>query len=284
MQRQAVRITYYWLAIMATTLIGNVLAFKGFGTSKQSLSKRLRDMTFKALCRQEVGYFDLRSVGVITSQLQDDVTKIDAFTGQPLRELVTSMCSVLVGFIIALVHMWPFALLALAYLPLMGFVTYLRSKTMLGEDQGDDHKENKEDAAGIMVETLLNMRTVAALNLEQSRYNDYKTAVDAKDAHYVKNSTKEGLINGMAAGVEQWVNGLQFYWGGYLLTNYPNQFSFQDFLVAMFALLLSLFGAGGAKIGAIDKKEATAAAERLFSLIHRRSAIDSMATDGKKMD
>jgi ATP-binding cassette, subfamily B (MDR/TAP), member 1 len=54
-------------------------------------------MSFTALLRQEVGYFDMRSVGSITSQLQDDAARIQAFSGEPVRALLVALASVVTG-------------------------------------------------------------------------------------------------------------------------------------------------------------------------------------------
>jgi ATP-binding cassette subfamily B (MDR/TAP) protein 1 len=80
------------------------------------------------------------------------------------------------------------------------------------------------------------------------------------------------------------VNALQFWWGGWLLYNYSETFSFNDFLISMFSLLFSLFALGAAAQGVSDKKKAEAAAGRLFYIMNRQSAIDPLSTSGKKLD
>merc|ERR1719221_2380897 len=80
------------------------------------------------------------------------------------------------------------------------------------------------------------------------------------------------------------VNALQFWWGGWLLFNYPDSFTFNDFLISMFSLLFALFALGASAQGAADKKKAEAAAGRLFYLINRKSAIDPLSTSGIKLD
>lgn len=40
---------------------------------------------------------DKRSVGSITSQLQDDVARLQAFSGEPIRSMLTAMSAVLIG-------------------------------------------------------------------------------------------------------------------------------------------------------------------------------------------
>lgn len=97
----------YWALIVVGCLIGYTLVFLGFGTASERMNKRIRDMAFMSLCRQEVAYFDKRTVGSITSQLQDDAAKIHAFSGQPVRILLINLSSLIAGIVISFVSMWP---------------------------------------------------------------------------------------------------------------------------------------------------------------------------------
>ena len=85
MQEMSFRIAGFWAAIIIACFVGNVLLFMGFGHATESINKRIRDQTFSSLLRQEVAFFDKRSVGSITSQLQDDAAFIFAFSGEPIR-------------------------------------------------------------------------------------------------------------------------------------------------------------------------------------------------------
>lgn len=59
----------YWVAIAVGCVVGNLLTFYGFGMASERLNKRVRDSAFTALIRQEVAFYDRRSVGKITSQV-----------------------------------------------------------------------------------------------------------------------------------------------------------------------------------------------------------------------
>ena len=72
-----------------------------------------------------------------------------------------------------------------------------------------------------------------------------------------------------------------FWWGGWLLFNYPNAFGLKDFLISMFALLFSFTGLSIAAEGAVDRKKAKRAAARIFQLTDRHSLIDPLSTEGK---
>lgn len=310
MRRMSFEIAGYWTVIIAACLIGNILAFKGFGTATERINKRMRDMTFSALMRQEVAFFDKRSVGSITSQLQDDVAFIFAFSGEPIRTLALNLASVVTGLTISMYFMWPFALLSIGIIPFMGFATALEMKRFLGEDEGGGEVLDGTDSpGGIIVETLLNIRTVSALTLEEQRCKDYEAALAKVDGNTLKDSAVSGSLSGLSIAIQQWVNALQvctlrcfhvvsaslrhsnhsflhlqFWWGGWLMFKYPDVFDFNSFLISMFALLFSLFALGAAAQGATDKKKAEAAAGRLFYLINRESANDPLCTEGKKLD
>ena len=156
-------------------------------------------------------------------------------------------------------------------------------KTNLGEDAGrNGNNDGKETAGGIAIETLLNIRTIFALNMEKNRFDDYVRAIGSQEKKSLRTSLKVGSLSGLSILVQQSVTALEFWWGGWLLIHYPHRYTFQNFLVAAFSLLFALFALGTSSIGAVDKKEMQAAAQRIFELINRKSTIDSLSHEGKK--
>lgn len=91
------RVAGYWGLVIFGALAGQVLVYWGVGTASERLSKRLRDRSFEALLRQDVSYFDKRSVGSITSKLQDDVARIHAFSGEPVISFFIAISSIVTG-------------------------------------------------------------------------------------------------------------------------------------------------------------------------------------------
>jgi len=228
----------------------------------------------------EVGYFDQHSVGNITTKLQDDTTMIQSFSGQPIRVFTMTLASVLLGLVISFVFMWPFALLTLAILPFMGFGAVMEMQMYLGEDEGDS--ADKSCSGGILIETLLNIRTVASLTIEHIKSDEYANALQAEHSGSLKTHVYKGTASGFGQLSQMWGMGLMFWWGGWLLVNQPGKFSFVDYNISMMSLLYALSGLGMAAQGTVDKDKANAAAERIFALIDRESAIDSLSNEGKQ--
>ncbi|KAL7567824.1 hypothetical protein ACA910_000571 [Epithemia clementina (nom. ined.)] len=284
MRERSFFVSYIWAIIFVACISGNILTFWGFGMVSERLNKRVRDDTFKSLLRQEVAYFDKHSVGSITSQLQDDAARLHAFSGEPTRAFVVAMSSVVTGITLSFVFMWPFALVAIGCVPLMGFATSIEMKQLLGSDEGTEGADESNSPGGIIVETLLNMRTVCALTLEDQRFLDYERALVHSEPNHVFEAFMGGVTSGLSMFIQQWINALQLWFGGWLLFTFPDDYSFNDFLIANFAVLFSLFGLGAAFQDVSDTNEVKTSAGRIFYLLDRKSAIDPLSEEGKKLD
>lgn len=63
MQQLSFRVTYGWIGLMVSALVGNILVVYGFGVASERMNKRVRDSAFQALLRQEAAFYDKRSIG-----------------------------------------------------------------------------------------------------------------------------------------------------------------------------------------------------------------------------
>ena len=179
--------------------------------------------------------------------------------------------------------MWPFALLALACIPFMGFATSMEMKNFLGEDAGSDKADELNSPGGIIVETLLNIGTVSALTLEEERFENFETALDSAEPNYAREGFMQGLLSGVSMFIQQWINALQLWFGGWILFNYSETYGFNDFLISNFSILFALFGLGAAFQDVSDRKETEKSASRIFYLLDRQSQIDPLGEEGKKL-
>lgn len=151
----------------------------------------------------------------------------------------------------------------------------------MGEDE-DDGEEDEHSPGAIVVETLLNIRTIASLNIEPTRVAEFDEALAAEDPKPIRTNTVKGCAAGLGQFVQMWGIALMFWWGGYLLLNYPNTYEYRDFLISMFSLLFSLSGMAVAAQGATNRDKAKLAANRIFELTDRESAIDPLSETGEK--
>ena len=97
MQDLSFKTIYLLIALIFCSMVGSVIMFTSFGTATERINKKVRDRSFRALIRQEVAWYDVRSIGQITSQLSDDAAMIHSFSGEPIRTFMMSISSVGVG-------------------------------------------------------------------------------------------------------------------------------------------------------------------------------------------
>jgi ATP-binding cassette subfamily B (MDR/TAP) protein 1 len=280
MRESSFKVAVGCAVVMVTVVIGNVLLYYGFGKASERMNKRVRDAAFGSLVRQEVGWFDLRPVGVITTQLQDDATMIHSFSGEPIRTAIMSLASLFVGVIISFVFMWPFTLISLGIVPFMAFAVEMKMKMIRGEDEGVD--DAMDSPGTIVVESLVNIRTVTSLAIEKDKANEYHVALQKQYPNPFRSNFLAGMALGLAELIRMFGIALMFYVGGWLLVTYKTKYTFRDFLIAMFSLLYSISGIGMAAQGATDRDSAKRAAQQIFELIDRQSAIDPLSDEGKK--
>eukprot|EP00968_Pinguiococcus_pyrenoidosus_P017610 scaffold1763_cov211-Pinguiococcus_pyrenoidosus.AAC.5 len=269
-----------WLVLLAATMGGNVLMFYGFGVSSEKLSRRLRDEMFTALVRQEVGYFDFpeNSVGAVTTRLSKDATLIKAKTGEPIQQLVMVMFSIGAGVVISLIFMWPLALVTLGTLPIMAAATALQMSIVLGT--GSSGATESSEAGAIIGETIAAVTTVVSLGLEMDlveRYN--RISLNALDKLQAT-AFRQGMAFGASFSVQFLNNALLFWFGAWLIEN--EGFTFEEFLIAMFATLFGVFGLGAASQNITDTQEARRALKSVFQLLDRETKIDPQSADGRK--
>jgi ABC-type multidrug transport system fused ATPase/permease subunit len=178
----------------------------------------------------------------------------------------------------------PFALLIIAILPFMSIGKAVEIQVMMGDEKTIPDELPANSSGGIVVESLLNIRTVASLSIEEKRIANFEGALRRENPHPVRTNTVKGSAGGLAQIVQMWGIALMFWWGGYLLYKYPNTYTFRDMLISLFGMMFGFTGLGIAMQDLTDSEKARAAAARIFELIDRKSEIDPLTDEGKKLD
>merc|ERR1712127_905199 len=109
----------------------------------------------------------------------------------------------------------------------MGFGAYMEMKMYFGEDEAADNVMEGEDTSGsIVIETLTSIRTVAALSIERMRANEYEKAINLESPSSLKSNAMKGFASGLGVFIQFWGIGLMFWWGAWLMSNYPGEYTY----------------------------------------------------------
>ena len=75
----------------------------------------------------------------------------------------------------------------------------------MGEDAGKEDEDPKANSsAGIVVESLSNIRTVAALTIEEERLQQFDEALEKEDPHPLRTNAIKGSTGGVSQIVQMW--------------------------------------------------------------------------------
>ncbi|XP_034154754.2 ATP-binding cassette sub-family B member 9 [Pangasianodon hypophthalmus] len=159
------------LALVSSLAVG----FRGgvFSLTFARLNIRLRNLLFRSLMHQEIGFFDANHTGDITSRLTSDTTQVSDLISQNVNLFLRSFVKA-VGFLIFMFGMsWKLSLVTIMGFPYIAVVSKLYGeyyKKLTKEVQTSLAQANK-----VAEETISAMRTVRSFAGEDHEAESYYT-------------------------------------------------------------------------------------------------------------
>ncbi|XP_065051580.1 ATP-dependent translocase ABCB1-like isoform X2 [Rhopilema esculentum] len=251
-----------------------------FSKAGEILTLRLRQLTFKALLRQEIGYFDdpAHSTGALTARLATDATGVQGATSLRLSTMVQVGVMGLTAIVIAFAYEWKLTLLIFAFVPFLMIAGGMHTKMMTSFAE----EENKKiiEAGAAATESIINIRTVVSLGKEQLFWEKYMSLLQGP---YEKSKVRchlYGISFGFSMGIMFFCNAAAFRLGGYLVQK--GDVAFHDMFKVIMALTFGAMIAGQIASFAPDYVKAKTSAARIFKLLDREPLIDAYDEGGER--
>ncbi|KAF1322463.1 Multidrug resistance protein abc superfamily, partial [Globisporangium splendens] len=251
---------------------------------------RIRGDYVSAIITKEIGWFDVNEPMQLSTRIADVTVTIQegmgSKVGDGLRFFSMGVCGIVIGF----VKGWELTLVLIALTPFIAFTAYLSTKVLSSATHSGIESYGK--AGAIAQESLSNIRTVHMFNSIRHFIHKYDEALGL--------STKAGIKKGFAVG---WGTGLLYftmfcayaigmYFGAWKIASDQLEgnrcagsgcYDGGKVLVVFFLVVKAAMGMGqaGPCIQAIFS--ARAAAYDVFEVIKRKSLIDPLSDDGKKL-
>ncbi|XP_053373101.1 ATP-dependent translocase ABCB1-like isoform X2 [Mercenaria mercenaria] len=280
-EKEITRYVLMFVGLAGLSLITYFLQGYMFGRSGEYLTLRLRSLSFKAMLRQEIAFFDDHdnSVGALCTRLSTDASQVQGAAGAKLGSSLMGLCSILTGLIIAFIYSWKLTLLIIAFLPFLVIGGALQMKMLAGA--AGKNKEALEAAGKIAIESIENIKTVASLTREEMFYKKFSAELDIPYNEALKKAHVIGISFSFSQGVIFFAYAASFWLGAYLIQQ--SEIDYVDVFKVFSAIVFGGMAIGEASSFAPDAAKAEQSAKEIFKLLDREPKIDSYSDEGCKL-
>ncbi|KAJ6527152.1 hypothetical protein B0H19DRAFT_1335178 [Mycena capillaripes] len=271
---------FFIIALISTVLIGfqNYL----FSSSAARLTKKLRSLSFKAILRQDIEFFDKdeHSAGGLTSTLSDNPQKVNGLAGVTLGAIMQSLSTLIGGAIISLGSIWKLGLVGIACTPFLVSAGYIRLRVVVLKDQ--KNKAAHEASAQLACEAAAAIRTVASLTREDDCCDLYSKSLEEPLRQSNRTAIWSNFLYALSQSMIFFVIALVFWFGAILVSK--REASTFQFFVGLMCSTFSAIQAGNVFSFVPDISSAKGAAADIVRLLDSLPEIDAESTAGKKVD
>jgi ATP-binding cassette subfamily B (MDR/TAP) protein 1 len=226
---------FFIIAILASLAVG--LQNYYFACAAAQLTARLRSLSFKAILRQDIHFFDKdeHSTGALTANLSENPQKVNGLAGITLGAIVQALATVIAGTILGLIFIWKIALISLACTPVLLSTGYIRLQVVVLKDQAN--KKAHEESAQLACEAAGSIRTVASLTRETDCLNLYSKSLDVPLQQSNRTAVWSNALYALSQSITMFVISLIFWYGSRLVAD-EQASTFQFFVGLMVRLSL----------------------------------------------
>ena len=259
--------TYMFLVIAVGAGLGAFLQTFAFSVAGERLTFRLRTLSFQAILRKNIGWFDLQenSVGSLCARLSNDASAVQGATGARIGFLLQVSISIIFAVSLSLFYDWKLALASAVFVPIVLLAAILETKIGMGQN------DNKalETSSKIASEALSSIRTVASLGKEDAFHASYMKSLLLSFKQSRRRSPIRGLVFGIANNVTTFASIVSMSYGGYLIQN--EDLDYKTVFIIGEALIFGMEMIGQTLAFTPNFGKAKIAAGRIFELLDQKN-------------
>ncbi|KAH9372125.1 hypothetical protein HPB48_009326 [Haemaphysalis longicornis] len=262
--------------------LGDMFQTFTFSVVGENLTRRLRVLTFSAIMRQDLAWYDdlENTPDILLGLLSSDTARVHGGTCSKLTSLCQAFSALIACLVMSFYWDWHLGFIVLAFVPLVLLATYLESRMLRGKLISS--KQALDYSTKVAVEAIQNIRTVASLHQEEVFCANYVLSLDEPQRIMKRKAIVRGFTFGVAQCIPSMAYATSLLYGSLLIGHCDLQFG--NLFKVVEGVILGTAMVGQAVAYSPDYHKAKAAALRLFRLIDRVPALDFLDKSGVTMD
>uniref|UniRef100_F1KRZ0 Multidrug resistance protein 3 n=1 Tax=Ascaris suum TaxID=6253 RepID=F1KRZ0_ASCSU len=271
---------YIYAAVGVTMVIITIMQYICFKNASLNIARNVRSEYMRSLLRQNAGWFDSQKSGTITSQLNENIDKIKDGVGDKIGLILRGVTMFVTCIVIGFIFEWRITLVMIGMGPasavLMSSMARLIDRASVKQLKAVGH------AGAIIEESIMNHKTVAACNGQETMIDRYSKALAQGRKYALQIYSFAGLFDGLFFVIMYIFFAAGFYYGAYLYKAHVMLDPGTVFIVAN-AILFGSYYLGVLSPHLMAMMSARVAAAVIYRTIDRVSPIDGTSPEGIKL-
>ncbi|XP_052083244.1 ATP-dependent translocase ABCB1-like isoform X2 [Mytilus californianus] len=275
----------YYLIIGGAVLFSGYLQIACFMTACERQVNKIRKHFFRAILRQEIGWFDKHQSGELTTRLSDDLERVREGIGDKLSLLIQFTAQFFAGFAIGFWKSWKMTLVMMSLTPVLAILAAYFSSLM--QNFAKREQALYADAGSVAEEVISCMRTVVSFNGQKQEVKRYGKSLEETKQIGIKKSMVTGLLLGSLYLVMFGDYALSFWYGNEQVKEYITSMGAEGItpgtvLTVFFCVMIGSFSIGNAAPNIGSFVTAKGAAAVVYEIIDREPKIDASSEKGQR--
>ncbi|CAC5356956.1 ABCB1 [Mytilus coruscus] len=275
----------YYLIIGGAVLFSGYLQIACFMTACERQVNKIRKHFFRAILRQEIGWFDKHQSGELTTRLSDDLERVREGIGDKLSLLIQFTAQFFAGFAIGFWKSWKMTLVMMSLTPVLAILAAYFSSLM--QNFAKREQALYADAGSVAEEVISCMRTVVSFNGQKQEVKRYGKSLEETKQIGIKKSMVTGLLLGSLYLVMFGDYALSFWYGNEQVKDYITSMGAEGItpgtvLTVFFCVMIGSFSIGNAAPNIGSFVTAKGAAAVVYEIIDREPKIDASSEKGQR--
>ncbi|XP_075245466.1 ATP-dependent translocase ABCB1-like isoform X2 [Convolutriloba macropyga] len=268
-------ITYVGCAVLVVGYI-QIATVTIFG---ENILYRVRIDSFRAVLRQDIGWFDKQKTGKLVSNLAENMEVIRIGVSDKIAICIMHLATFVAGFVIAFMYSPEFAGVLCVLIPFLMVGGVGMAK--LADGATSDEQEETGDAGAIAESTFSAIRTVVSFGGQTKAINSYNKSLSGAKFQSAKKTILMGAFLGFVFLVEFLGYGLAFWYGPRLIKS--NELKPGEMITVFFAVIVGAMSLGQCITALLSVMAVGNAMTFITSIIERKPIIDSESDEGEKL-